>query len=327
MLGRFQRPLILSVLIGIGLYFGALFLGDFAATRDALLRVTALGWAIILGLSILNYALRYWRWQWYIGSLTGIRLPHGLHLAYYLSGFALSTTPGKAGETIRSVYLKKHGISFNQSISAFFVERFLDLLTIVLLSVLAAYYFSDYRVMVGVSIVVVLAALPLIHSERFLRAWEHMAARFQNAVGKVLLQVAKLLESSAMLLRQQQLYGGLGLGLIAWGGEGIGLWYLLTQLGYDLDIALAVSIYGVAVLVGALSFLPGGLGSTELVMGLLLMAMGVSKPDAIAATLICRIATLWFAVFIGLGTAGALTLKGDTLTLSSDDTEEKPHGQ
>lgn len=324
-MGRFQRPLILSVLIAIGLYFGALFLGDFTATKEALGKVTLLGWAIILGLSLLNYALRYWRWQWYISNLSGIHIPHGLHLSYYLSGFALSTTPGKAGETIRSIYLKKHGISFNQSISAFFVERFLDLLTIVLLSVLAAYYFSDYRVMVAVTVAVVLAALPLIHSERFLRLWEQQAARFTNFMGKAMFQIAKLLESSAMLLKNRQLYGGLGLGIIAWGAEGIGLWYLLLLLGYEVDLLLAVSVYGIAVLVGAVSFLPGGLGSTELVMGLLLMAMGVSKPDAIAATLICRIATLWFAVFIGLGTAGVLTLKGNTLSLKNEDTEVKTH--
>ena len=85
---------------------------------------------------------------------------------------------------------------------------------------------------------------------------------------------------------------------------------------------MAVSIYGIAVLVGALSFLPGGLGSTELVMGLLLVSLGVDKPVAVAATLICRIATLWFAVFIGVGVAGVLAMKGVSPSLSSQQVEE-----
>ncbi|MGB1060716.1 MAG: flippase-like domain-containing protein, partial [Ketobacter sp.] len=87
-------------------------------------------------------------------------------------------------------------------------------------------------------------------------------------------------------------------------------WYLLERLGQDISPIAAISIYGVAVLIGAISFLPGGLGSTEAVMGLLLIASGVPEPVAIAATLICRIATLWFAVFIGLIVAGILAIRG-----------------
>jgi len=61
----------------------------------------------------------------------------------------------------------------------------------------------------------------------------------------------------------------------------------------------AVGIYAVAVLVGALSFLPGGLGSTEAVMTTLLVAHGTSFGDAVFVTLACRIVTLWLAVVLG----------------------------
>jgi len=67
-----------------------------------------------------------------------------------------------------------------------------------------------------------------------------------------------------------------------------------------------VGIYSVSVLAGALSFIPGGLGSTEAVMVLLLTLVGVNTPAAIAATLICRLATLWFAVIIGGAVLAAL---------------------
>ncbi len=316
-MGRFQRPLIFSILIAIGIYFGAVFLGDFEQTKDSIMTLSVASWAIILGLSLLNYVLRYIRWQWYIADLSHIKIPHWLHLSYYVSGFALSTTPGKAGETIRSLYLKKHKINFNLSISAFFVERFLDLLAILLLSALAAYHFPEYRGFLIITVVLITGCLPLIHSKTLLLKGEQMANRLQGKAGKAAMHIIKLLESSAMLLKNQQLFGGLILGLVAWGAEGVGFWYTLNLMGYDLPVLLAVSIYGIAVLVGALSFLPGGLGSTELVMGLLLVAMGVAKGDAVAATLICRIATLWFAVFIGLGVAGILTFNGYTLSLNA----------
>ena len=41
-------------------------------------------------------------------------------------------------------------------------------------------------------------------------------------------------------------------------------------------------------------------------MGLLLMAVGADVATAVAATLICRVATLWFAIVIGLGVAVGL---------------------
>jgi uncharacterized protein (TIRG00374 family) len=53
------------------------------------------------------------------------------------------------------------------------------------------------------------------------------------------------------------------------------------------------------VLVGALSLLPGGLGSTEAVMTALLATQGYALGDALLITILCRIVTLWLAVCIG----------------------------
>jgi len=75
---------------------------------------------------------------------------------------------------------------------------------------------------------------------------------------------------------------------------------VLDRMGADTLVYLAAGIYGVAVLAGAVSFVPGGLGGTELVMTTLLILTGVDAPIAVSAVIICRLATLWFAVAIGL---------------------------
>ncbi|MAR93179.1 MAG: lysylphosphatidylglycerol synthase transmembrane domain-containing protein [Pseudomonadota bacterium] len=320
-MGRFQKPIILSVIVAIGLYFGAMFLGDFQETGAAIARVGLAGWLVILSLSLLNYALRYWRWEWYLTKLSTRPIPHRRHLAYYVSGFALSTTPGKAGETIRSLYLKQHGIGYSVTISTFFVERFQDLLTIVLMASAAAVLFEGYNLVVVLTAAVVFGSLPVLHSRwlmhRLERATAVLPQKFANLLGHLL----ELLKSSAVLLKNKELLGGIALGITAWVAEGIGFWYLLECLGQDVTLLAAVGIYGVAVLVGAISFLPGGLGSTEAVMGLLLISIGVPEPVAIAATLICRIATLWFAVFIGLIVAGALASRGIVPVAGSEMTK------
>ena len=109
-----------------------------------------------------------------------------------------------------------------------------------------------------------------------------------------------MLRSSAGLLRSGPLYVGLFLGLLAWAAEGYGLYIVLERMGADVPIYLAAGIYGVSVLAGAVSFVPGGLGGTELVMRSLLIVAGVDAPVAVSAVIICRLATLWFAVAIGL---------------------------
>lgn len=309
---RFQKPILLSILAGIGLYLGAMFLGDFHATRDAILDVGIIGWSVILGLSLVNYALRYWRWEWYLQKLADKRIPHRWHLSYYFCGFALSTTPGKAGETVRSLYLKRHGISYSHTLSTFFVERFLDLLSIVLISCAAAVLFEGYGPVIVITGLFVFTVLPMLHSPLLLKVMNAVGVRFPGKIATALDHLAALLKSSAMLLKNRELFVGLMTGVIAWLAEAVGFWYLLHILGQDVSVLMAVSIYGVAVLIGAISFLPGGLGSTEAVMSLLLISLGVDKSIALAATLICRIATLWFAVFIGIIVAGVLAARGIT---------------
>jgi uncharacterized protein (TIRG00374 family) len=93
---------------------------------------------------------------------------------------------------------------------------------------------------------------------------------------------------------------GFVLGFFAWGFEGIGLSVLAgASVVSHLDLFAAVGIYAVAVLVGAVSFLPGGLGSTEAVMTTLLVARGFPVADSIFITLSCRLLTLWLAVLLG----------------------------
>ena len=46
--------------------------------------------------------------------------------------------------------------------------------------------------------------------------------------------------------------------------------------------------------------LPGGLGSAEITMIGLLILNGVTGADAATATIVIRIATLWFAVLLGI---------------------------
>jgi uncharacterized protein (TIRG00374 family) len=90
------------------------------------------------------------------------------------------------------------------------------------------------------------------------------------------------------------------LGALAWLSEGVALWVLLLGLDAPVSVLRAVPIYAAATLVGAATALPGGLVGTEGSMVALLQQAGVARSPAAIATLLVRLATLWFAVAIGL---------------------------
>ncbi len=90
------------------------------------------------------------------------------------------------------------------------------------------------------------------------------------------------------------------MGLVAWGAEGVAFYYIMHVLGSDMTLQTALFIYGFSMLVGAISFFPGGLGGTEATMVALLFLNNIAQPQAVAATVLIRLATLWFAVALGV---------------------------
>jgi uncharacterized protein (TIRG00374 family) len=305
-----MKPLIVSAVIGMAFYLVTMLVTDLPAVLDASGKVGLSGWITILGLSLLNYGLRYLRWQAYLGWL-GYRIPFARHLAYYLAGFAFTTTPGKAGEAVRSVYLKRHKVGYTSSLSAFFVERLMDVVAMILLASVGALIFEKLRWSIILLAVAILLLLPMIHSRSLQSFTDRAKAVVTSArIRDLLVHFQTLLRSSSVIMSGVPFYFGLVAGLLAWGAEAFGFYLVLEYLDCQMSVWVAMSIYAASVLVGAISFLPGGLGSTEAAMLLLLNSQGVTDSTAVAATLICRIATLWFAVAIGFGAVLSLGIKG-----------------
>ncbi len=302
-------PFLWSVLAGLALYGASAIASDLQAVWSAVIKLGLVGWLGILALSLANYGLRFGRWQKYLTRL-GYRVRPGPSLAYYLGGFAFTTTPGKAGEAVRSLYLKRHGVNYIHSLAAFFAERFIDVVAMVLLASSAAIAFPEARWPVMALTGTVLVMLPLVHSESVHRFLDRQRARLPSGKFRAIgTHSLNLLRSASALLRSGPLYAGLALGLIAWGAEGVAFHIILRSLDVPISLALAVGIYAVSVLAGALAFISGGVGSTEAVMGVLLVLVGVDTATAVAATLVCRLATLWFAVAIGLVVVAGLEMR------------------
>lgn len=256
-----------------------------------------------LGLSLLNYVLRAERWHLYL-----LRDHHAIsrvtNLRIYFAGFSLTTTPGKAGELVRSLFLKPYGVQYHHSAAMFFSERLADLVAIVALTAIGFTHLPGGTAYFVILVSALFAALLLLRTplpERLLRRIAHWR---QDSPG--LIWLSDVAASSRPFWRGRLLWQAQGITLLAWLGEGVGAYLILHSLQADISLSFALFVYGFAMLVGALSFLPGGLGGTEATMTGLLVLQGMPLPQAIAATVIIRLATLWFAVLLGIVSVMAL---------------------
>ena len=280
---------------------GYLGLSLWAGWREVVAAVVQVGPLVLVGLlllSLVNYLLRFVRWARYL-RLLDAPVPWRINLDAYFSGFALTTSPGKVGEMLRSVLLKPHGVPHPASVAAFFAERVSDLLAILVLAAVGLWAYAPARPVVGLALAAVVVALLLVQWTALITAIDRWAQAKPQKWARLVVKLCEVVLHFRRCFSLPAMSMGLTLGIVAWFAEGLGFWWLLVALDHPLPMSTAVFIYAFAMLVGALSFLPGGLGGSEAAMIALLALNGFPEASAVTATLICRLATLWFAVGLG----------------------------
>lgn len=296
---RFRALLLIVLLSASGYLIFSIWAGWHQVVA-AMARVGVVGIAIALSLSLVNYGLRFVRWQKFL-TLLGHRVHVPESLRIYIAGFGLTIVPGKVGETIRSVFLKHHGVPYPQSLAAFFSDQLSNLISMLLLACVGLWVYPPAKPMALTLAVVILAGLAILQQTRLLDSLKVFAKRrLPVRLAHYVASVIEIVLHSGRCFRLPMLSYGIALGLIAWGAEGVAFYYILHLLGSDISLQTALFIYSFSMLVGALSFLPGGLGGTEAAMVALLTLNGIGQPEAVAATVLIRLATLWFAVALGL---------------------------
>ena len=293
------KALVFSIVIAIGGYLGFSLWGGWEEVVDAFIQIGWLGTLLALAMSLVNYGLRFVRWQLYLAKLNH-PVRHLASLRIYLTGFALTTTPGKAGEAFRGILLKQRGVPFPASFAAFISERLSDLIAIILLTLFALTQYPDARGLVLVGVVGIALILGVLASKTLLSKIHNAASSRDGKIVTFIAYTSDMLMSARACHNPKLLLSATAISFIAWGAEALAFYWVLNWLGADISLSFAVFVYAISMLAGALSFMPGGLGGAEAAMVSLLVIKGMAMPTAIAATVFIRLATLWFAVAIGL---------------------------
>ena len=269
--------------------------GDFGDTVDEIgslpLRYLFAG----LGLASANYLLRFLRWAFYLKVLK-IDAPARVSALVFLSGLAMSITPGKAGELVKCYLLNSRtGVPVSRSAPVVVMERLTDVISVIILGLTGF-------ALLPVPIVVVLAVVLVVAVAGLMFAVSRQASRLTRL--PILSRWSDLIRDSQEgfkeLAAARVMVAGVAIGAVAWFAEGLALWVILKGIGSDIALVRALPIYAAATLVGAVTALPGGLVGTEGSMLAFLQQSGVTRAGASAGTVLVRLVTLWFAVVIGL---------------------------
>jgi glycosyltransferase 2 family protein len=300
-----HRALVPTILLGVALITVFALVGDTRELADAFRRFN--WWLIvpILALTVWNYGWRFLKWQIYLGVL-GIRLSTGLSARIFLGGFAMSLTPGKVGELVKAIHVRRAtGAPVNRTSAVVAAERITDALAMLILAVVGATQYGHGRTLLA--IVASLGAFGILVLQRptLLNRYLTMCAGLP-LLGRLVHHGTAFIDASGTLFRPAILLKAVGLGIISWSGECIAFLLVLIGLGIEPSaelLLIATFILAISSLAGGASMLPGGLGVADAgIAGLLVLLVKdeeMTRSAAAAATILIRFATLWFAVILG----------------------------
>lgn len=301
---RLVSKLVVVGVLAVLIYGVLLFAFDFDRIRGSAANVN--GWALLgaLLLSTGNYAVRFLRWHYYLSRL-GVSIPVRESAVVFLAGFAMTVSPAKIGEVLKSLLLyRSHRTPVAKTAPIVVAERVTDVAGLAFLAALGslAFPFGAPIAFVGAGLVTAILAACCLKSvgELLLGLAEKVPGvrRFTPSLRGAYASLHELTQPRSALLATS-------LSTVAWGLQCMALYLLVGSFeGAELSVIGSCVAYSAPLLAGTLAMLPGGLGLTELSMVGALMELGgqgMTAPVATTVTILVRLVTFWWALLIGFG--------------------------
>lgn len=298
------RSFIFGIVLAVVVYLVIMILSGWEALIHNLFRINLVVVILAMLLSLANYILRFLKWHLFTQSLE-LEISLKDNFQIFFAGLCLSITPAKVGEAIRAFLLRKKGTSdLSKGLASTFSERLIDLLAVTLLALIGIFFLGSqqsvsyfpllvlilFGILFGVLIFLYDPLYKIIRRIFYLKPWASIGTKIDGFRSDVI-----------VTFHYSTFLGALCLGIIGWACEGLGFFLLAQNLGISITIEVAIFIYATSSLLGALSFLPGGLVVMEGSMELLLADLLTIKPPLAGALIILiRMTTLWFGVTLGL---------------------------
>jgi uncharacterized membrane protein YbhN (UPF0104 family) len=297
-----QKRLLAGVALGMILYAALALAADAGPIMEALGKLPAWTLALCLGMTTVNYGVRFIKWQLFLRTID-VRLPWRRSLHAFLAGMVMSISPGKVGEVLKSALLSSSdGIAAARTAPAVLAERLTDLIGLVILASFGVSAFDYGRPALVITLAGTLGIIGVVNQPRLVGWGLALVGRLPGRGAALQAGLTQAYESARKMLQIGPLTLATLLSVASWGMEGAAFWLILDALGgQDATLQKAEFLFSTTTIFGAISFLPGGLGMTEgtMIGGLMWMGIFAQRGPAIAATYLIRLVTLWYGVGVG----------------------------
>lgn len=287
---------------------------------------------------MVDVLLRAWRWRVLVAPLAVV--PLGRVMAYLLLGYlANNVLPGRAGELVRSHYLgDREGISRASTLGTVLIERILDVVALLLISVAAWWLTGAASRLAGLlafglvgtaaAVTLVVAVVVLPGRDRFI-PW--LITRLPASVTAV----GGRLRTGFLVVRDPRtLVFSVVLTFGAWATTTVVFAAAAGAIGFEISPAQILLIAAATNLATAIPSAPGYVGTFEFAVVAAAGAVGLAAAPALAMGVIVHAAILLTTSLGGLAAMYVVTYRGRLQlgrpVIAHDDSDagtERPRSQ
>ena len=297
---KFYRNFLLVVVSMIVLYIVFLIVSDFNVIHEKIFDFKTDYLPIILLLAPLSWVIVFFRWHFLLKN-SNIIIPKKENFKIYMAGFAMSVTPGKVGELIKSQFLKsKYGVSRKNTLPIIISEYFYHMVGVLVVSIIGVYYFEFSLYIIILTSALIITTLTIISSETFFKKFVNLISK-RNFLKKYVSPI-----SDSHIIFKKSTRGKIfiissGLSIAFWLTEVLIVYFVFLSFNIlNFEFFKIAAIYTTSLILGMLSFLPMGVGVVEGSLAGFLNYEGIDISIALTLVILIRIFTRWYGVIVGL---------------------------
>ena len=293
---KFDNRIYLIIIGTIILYITFLIISDLNTIFKSITDINISYIPVILALGPISWGLLFLRWNFLLKN-SDIHIPVKENFKIFLVGYAMSATPGKIGELIKSQLLSsRYNIPKKNTVPIVFVEQFYNLLGILFISIIGIFHF-EFSIYAVISIGIVCSIIfSLINSKKFFEKTINILSK-----KKIFKKYTEsLIESHTVLknsVKGKIFVKSSLLSICFWLVESLIAYFVLHSFGVFITLS---ATYTTSIIIGVVSFLPMGIGVVEGSLAGFLSFHGIELSLTLTLVIFIRIFTRWYGVTVGL---------------------------
>jgi len=309
---KLDNRLILILIAVVGIYAIFLFVSDYNILSEKISNFKINYLPLILLLATASWIPIFIKWHFLLKNCE-IDIPLKKSILVFLSGSAFEITPGQIGALMKSQILKtSSNIPRTKTAPIIVVEKVYDLIGAILAAIIGIIILGMESYLIFIAILVLAIIFFFVYyrpaSEIFFK--QITKRKFFSKY------IENISESYEIIQKSTTVKVATVCILLA-----VTYWFIIsaaayyTLIAFDIDVLdylKVLAIYTTSILLGAVSFIPAGIGVTEGSIAGLFTLNGIDVSTALILSVMIRVLTLWYSVcvgFIALKFIGAFSFK------------------